>query len=218
MTKLILVPSKLELDMIASTPIFAAAQTHGVRWELCGVGILNAARRSTEILLSQAFDKVLLLGVAGGFAGAMEPTEVGLFESARLFGIGIGDGNDFIPADRSELSRLFSHPVSYSLDACPGITGPVSRGQIVTACSISASPAEADRKRIWNPEALAEDLEAYAVAEACHAAGVPLTVLRGISNVVGNRNRQDWRIREAIEAMCCFALAELSQLLAGRPV
>jgi futalosine hydrolase len=41
-------------------------------------------------------------------------------------------------------------------------------------------------------------MEAFGVAFACHLARVPLTVVRGISNAAGNRDKGDWRLDEAL--------------------
>ena len=49
--------------------------------------------------------------------------------------------------------------------------------------------------------ALAEDMEAFAVALACARAGLGLSVLRGISNEVGDRDPRGWAIGPALAAV-----------------
>ena len=49
-------------------------------------------------------------------------------------------------------------------------------------------------------DALAEDMEGFAVAFACALAGVPVSIVRGISNVVGDRDPAHWRIPAALAA------------------
>ena len=51
-----------------------------------------------------------------------------------------------------------------------------------------------------HPEAVAEEMEAFAVALAALRFGVRLTVVRGISNVAGDRDQSRWRLREALTA------------------
>jgi len=43
-------------------------------------------------------------------------------------------------------------------------------------------------------------MEAYSVAVAARLHGVPLTVVRGISNLAGDRDHSRWRMTEALQA------------------
>jgi futalosine hydrolase len=43
-------------------------------------------------------------------------------------------------------------------------------------------------------------MEGYAVALACALAGVPVSIVRGASNVVGDRDPARWRIPSALSA------------------
>jgi futalosine hydrolase len=43
-------------------------------------------------------------------------------------------------------------------------------------------------------------MEGFAVALAARAFGVRLSVVRGISNVAGDRDQSRWRMREALTA------------------
>ena len=45
-------------------------------------------------------------------------------------------------------------------------------------------------------------MEGYAVALAAHEFGVPVTIVRGISNVAGDRNVAGWALPEALQAVC----------------
>ncbi|MEC0122600.1 futalosine hydrolase, partial [Paenibacillus apiarius] len=51
------------------------------------------------------------------------------------------------------------------------------------------------------PGAAAEAMEGYGVAVAAQACGVPVLELRSVSNAVGPRNRDAWRIPEALKAL-----------------
>ncbi|MGV9898589.1 hypothetical protein ACWDVV_31180, partial [Streptomyces tendae] len=51
------------------------------------------------------------------------------------------------------------------------------------------------------PDALAEAMEGFGVAEAAAAHGVPVLELRAVSNPVGPRDRAAWRIGEALAAL-----------------
>ena len=50
-------------------------------------------------------------------------------------------------------------------------------------------------------ETWAEDMEGFAVATACRLANVPLSIIRGISNVAGDRDHRRWEIDLAIDRL-----------------
>ena len=50
------------------------------------------------------------------------------------------------------------------------------------------------------PGAAAEDMEGFGVALACALHGVPLSIVRGISNAAGQRAPAHWRISPALAA------------------
>ena len=67
-------------------------------------------------------------------------------------------------------------------------------------CTASATEAEAGERRGLFADAAAEDMEGFAVALACRLADVPLAIVRGISNAVGDRRFERWQIPEALDA------------------
>jgi futalosine hydrolase len=57
---------------------------------------------------------------------------------------------------------------------------------------------EIARERFQRYGALAENMEGSAVAQACFRFDVPFLECRGISNIVGDRCKERWRIGEAM--------------------
>jgi futalosine hydrolase len=53
---------------------------------------------------------------------------------------------------------------------------------------------------------MAEDMEGFGVALACRLHGVPVDIVRGISNTVGDRDKARWRVETALEAAAAVAL------------
>jgi futalosine hydrolase len=83
-------------------------------------------------------------------------------------------------------------------------------GLLLSACAASADDADVRSRLQLFPDAAAEDMEGFAVAAACRLAGVPLDIVRGISNVTGDRDISRWQIEAA-----CRAAAELAAMLLG---
>jgi hypothetical protein len=61
-----------------------------------------------------------------------------------------------------------------------------------------------------------EHLEAYSVALACAAPGVPFAAVLGVANAVGARGRAEWRTHHARASEACIGVvaAWLSSLAA----
>ena len=82
---------------------------------------------------------------------------------------------------------------------------------LVTVCSAAGTAATAEERAERFPGAAAEDMEAFGVALAAHLAGVPVRVVRGISNVAGDRDRSRWRVEPALAAAAGLARAILEE-------
>ena len=71
---------------------------------------------------------------------------------------------------------------------------------LLSVCAASADPSEAaDRLRRY-PDACAEDMEGFGVALSCRLERVPLQIVRGVSNRVGDRDHGRWEIDSALLA------------------
>jgi len=92
----------------------------------------------------------------------------------------------------------------------------VHRGLGVTNSTACGTVAGAERlwKR-WQP--LVESMEGAAAAHICLLYGVPLVELRGISNLVGPRDRSSWQLEAAAERSGRAAVAVAIDLLGGAP-
>ncbi len=92
----------------------------------------------------------------------------------------------------------------------------VHRGLGVTNSTACGTAAGAERlwKR-WRP--LVESMEGAAAAHICLLYGVPLVELRGISNLVGPRDRSSWQLEAAAERSGRAAVAVAIDLLGEEP-
>ena len=75
----------------------------------------------------------------------------------------------------------------------------VMAGPCITASQVTGVEAEAEELAgRWR--ALAESMEGAAAAHVCGLYGVPFLEVRGISNLVGDRDRARWQVRRAVAA------------------
>ncbi|MEU0547784.1 futalosine hydrolase [Micromonospora sp. NPDC005979] len=177
-----------------------------------GVGPAVAGAATARLLtLAEAagrpYRAVVSVGVAGGFTGraAVGDTVLGTASIAADLGadspdgfIGIEDlgmppallgGGSVVPADPALLAALRA--------ALPMAT----IGPVLTVSTVTGTAAGTEELRRRHPEAVAEAMEGYGVAVAAAQAGVPFAELRTISNPIGPRDRDAWRLREALTAL-----------------
>ncbi|MEZ6194116.1 MAG: futalosine hydrolase [Planctomycetota bacterium] len=161
-----------------------------------GVGLAAAGARAAAAIARHRPRRVVLAGIAGSFDLARAPLGAvirGL--SAAVDGIGAGEGPGHVPLEAmgfEPLPGLGRHPF-----CSPGAAPGARRGPILSVTAASDAGLAAARRR-RHPTALAEDMESWAVALAAREAGLPLLVLRAISNAVGDRDVAGWRVGEAL--------------------
>lgn len=209
---LVLVPTEPERRRLADL----GGLGRGVALEhAVGFGVVAAAARSMQLLALLRPARVLLVGIAGSYdparhpiGSALEPGEV------AVEGIGAGEGEDARgPAALGfpQWPGAVDGPATAVGErlplARPGGGGPL----LVTTCAASDGPQHAALRRARFPAAAAEDMEGFAVALSCALAGVPLRIVRGISNEVGVRDPLAWRIPAALAAARDLALEVLSE-------
>ncbi|MGI9470168.1 MAG: futalosine hydrolase [Rubripirellula sp.] len=210
MTDLILVPTPVERDILRQS--LRVLESRSCAMQLCGFGPIAAAARASSLIARYKPERVMLVGIAGTFSSERCPIGTAQrFEKTTCYGIGVGAGPAHQPAaqlgwlqfsggdDQPEIGDTIPLDSSF-------VSGIPASGMLLTCCSASASEEEADQRRALFPDATAEDMEGYAVAMACSLAGVPLQIVRGISNEVGDRVHDQWQVNEALAAAANLAL------------
>jgi len=209
---LLLVPTALELERLLDQGGYDPSQA---RVEVCGFGPVAAAARTATLLERHKPQRALLVGIAGTFdADRFAVGTATSFGDVALEGVGVGEGPRFIappalgfPQWPGSLDTT-PHPIADRI-ALEG-DGPL----LLSTCAASDSPAHAAVRRAHFPECVAEDMEGFAVALACALARVPLTIVRGASNIVGDREPSNWRIPAALNAAYELSQACLAKELA----
>ncbi len=139
-------------------------------------------------------------GIGGGFQPGAPVGSLVVSRTITVADLGAETADGFLPV--TELGfGLVTHipPRSLVRDAVQA-TGARS-GTVLTVSTVTGTAARADALRARHPDALAEGMEGFGVAEAADAQGRPVLEIRAISNPVGPRDRAAWRIGEALEAL-----------------
>lgn len=184
---LLVVPSEVELEI--ARPMFSDATT----LQRCGFGPVDSAIETSRLLARGEYHRMLLFGIAGTYDPQQLPIGTACsFQQVALYGVGAGEGQDFQTAWELSLAESSQKLELAGFEPTANL--------LLTVTSAAANFDEVKRRRVKFATAIAEDMEAWSVALACHRFGVPLTVIRGISNVAGDRDHSRWQIREALEA------------------
>lgn len=184
---LVLVPTALEQSILGLNDFSPV---------LTGFGPVAAAASAAAAIAAHRPRRVLLVGIAGSFD--LERLPIGAaarFGEVRMDQLGVGQGPAHISCEDLGFPQVASEPPLFNravLD-CEG-------GLLITTSQASASASEAAARKLRHPGALAEDMEGFGVALACHMASLPLSIVRGISNQTGERDKSKWQIPGALAA------------------
>jgi futalosine hydrolase len=178
---------------------------HDVHVLITGVGMVATAAWCSRTLAERSYGLALNVGVCGSFDRTLEPGDVVHTISDRLVELGAEDDERFLTIDelnfpdsdhapytRAELTNP-SPPVNAALLALPRVAGITVNTVHGNERSIAAVVQR------FKPQV--ETMEGAAFMYACLIHGVQFAQVRAVSNFVEKRNREGWRIPEAIGSL-----------------
>jgi futalosine hydrolase len=210
---LVLVPTDFELQQLPSH-FSATLRQRGDILEICGFGVIAAGIRTTQLLQLHRPKSVVLIGIAGSYSGILPIGTATTFSKIACYGVGAGSGKQFETAGELGWSQWqdsgsphgFSDVIETSM--CPQSSS--QQRTLLTCCAASCCVEDVHDRLQKFPNAVAEDMESYAAAMACRCMNIPFTVVRGISNVAGDRDKSGWNVSGALAAAAELALTEIT--------
>ncbi len=209
---LVLVPTAAELQYLPMH-FLNVIERKGGAIELCGFGPVVAAARAASLIVAHQPKQVVLCGIAGALGDSLQVASAYRFDSVACYGVGVGCGQNYRSSSSMGWRQWPGDGGGHASSAAIGdvielskLRSATEQRLLLTACAASQDDADIAMRRSLYPQALAEDMEGFAVAAACQLAGVPISVVRGISNRAGHRDHVDWKIAEAM--MAAAALVE----------
>lgn len=165
-----------------------------------GVGVVPAGVAAARLLATDRPDAVVLVGTAGAYGDV----PIGAVVAARRVGLVSGTatlGLGYVPLAPPPLA---TDPALRAALALP-------EADVATLVAITTDPALAGRIGAdWQ----IEHMEAYGVAAACAAAGVPFVAVLGVTNRVGPAAHAEWKANR--DACQRAAVAAVARLVASR--
>lgn len=217
-TTLILVPTELERARLADQGGFPAGT--GLVATI-GFGPVAAAARTSALLAELTPSRVVLVGIAGTYDADVLPVgSASEFDAVAIEGIGVGEGERLLAPPALGFPQWPGASAQTAIHdriaLAPFAPRAGAARVLLTTCAASDSAELAARRRsrgagAFGEAVLAEDMEGFGVALACSLAETPLAIVRGISNVVGDRDPAHWRIPSALSAARELALAHLTR-------
>ena len=203
MPNLILVPTPEEARFVDES-----IGGHFSDWSLqvCGFGPIAAAARTGALIARNIPEQVLLLGIAGSYdLGRCPVGSATCFTDVACYGIGVGSGENYLSAAEVGWVPFDDDGIDASIGefmtlSCGSHADERGKRLLLTSPTASADDEDRSRRAAAYPDALAEDMEGYAVAAACATVSVPLCIVRGISNQVGQRDKNHWDMNGAMHA------------------
>jgi futalosine hydrolase len=204
----------------AEDGVISKGYLHGksILFSHCGIGKVNAAHSVTLLLEYQRPDILILFGIGGAYAdAAVGDVVIALSENYGEEGIMTLDG--WKPMEFTGFS-LLKNDLEYfntftmdgklsqlAFNASKDIGLKVHSGNFITVsqCSGTRKTGEIIMERF---NGICENMEGAAVAHICAKYKVPMIEIRGISNIVEDRDIEKWNITLAV-SNCSKAVNEV---------
>ena len=153
----------------------------------CGIGKVNAASGTTDLIHKFTPDCIISTGVAGGIDKCLNVMDVVTSNNIVYHDVWCGEGNKYGQVQGMPL--LFESNKTL-LECAMTIDSPtaIHSGLICTGDKFITSRNELDNIKADFPEGLAVDMESAAIAQVCYIYNIPFISFRIISDTPGADN------------------------------
>lgn len=168
-----------------------------------GVGpAAAAAGTATALALAAApgYGLVVSAGIGGGFAPAAPIGSLVVADAIVAADLGAETPQGFLTVTELGFGRSVHLPPAELAARAAEATGALL-APVLTVSTVTGTAARTTALAARHPLAGAEAMEGFGVAEAAAAHGLPVLEVRAVSNAVGPRDRDAWRIGEALTAL-----------------
>ena len=164
-----------------------------------GVGPVNAAHALTLAIGRDRPSAIVLCGVGGAYPGSgLRVLDVVCAETECYGDLGASSPDGFLDMKTLGFPVVEGDPPLYNV--LPMQVFPTARRvPFVTMSTCTGTDAVASETATRTRGAV-ENMEGAAIAHVAHLQGIPAGEVRGISNLVGMRDKGAWRLAEAAQA------------------
>ena len=185
---------------------------HRLRILITGVGMVATTYALTKTLHEHRYDMMLQAGIAGSFNRAIQLAEV-VFVEKEMFGdLGAEDHYNFSDVFELNLSDPNKFPFHDRQLIAPShkMTGLIDLRKVSSLSINQVSGSSFTATARYQKYACdIESMEGAAFHYVCLQENIPFVQIRAISNYAEARNRDSWKMKEAISALNDWLIAFL---------
>jgi futalosine hydrolase len=179
----------------------ALQKQHSVKFYTHGIGLMLSTFHLSEIVKSKP-DLVIQCGLAGTYQNHLKIGETVIVENEILGDTGAQDHMDQLDLFDMQFMNANEFPFSNSMLKNEYVTHLNTSLKKVTGLTVNLSSGNAStielRKKKYNADI--ETMEGAVLHYVCLQKEIPHIQFRAISNLVEPRNKDNWKIKEAIES------------------
>jgi futalosine hydrolase len=178
--------------------------SHEVEVLITGVGCTATSYALTRQILWRSPEMIIQAGIGGSFSERFAPESVvfvneevladlGALEQGEftdIFDLGLADSNEYPFTDRMLPNPHTEAWIKYGL--------PFVRGATINCISAAYEQLESIRRK-YDP--VIESMEGAALHYTCLMEHIPFIQLRAVSNFAGERDKKNWKMKEAIAVL-----------------
>jgi len=178
-----------------------------------GVGVAAAAASTATAIATAGmkgitYSRIVCAGIAGGFAEVAEVGTIVIASEIIAADLGSETAEGFLSVDelgfgtsRYSADLVYAERLAAKIGSAGTSVPKAVLGPVLTVTTATGTAQTADALRLRVPGAAAEGMEGYGIAVAAAQQQIPVLEIRAISNEVGPRNRDAWRIGDALKAL-----------------
>ncbi|WP_097970658.1 futalosine hydrolase [Streptomyces sp. gb14] len=161
---------------------------------------LASGAPSSRASASAPYGLVVSAGIGGAFTPVTPLGSLIVADGIVAADLGAETADGFLPVTALGFGRDRFTPPPALVREVAAATG-AAAGPVLTVSTVTGSAERTGALLAAHPGALAEAMEGFGVAEAAARADVPVLEVRAVSNAVGPRDRDAWRIGDALAAL-----------------
>lgn len=188
-------------ELLGGASVGVLGNNEVVLWQ-CGIGKVNAAVGTVDLIRQHKPDCIISTGLAGGIDNLLSVGDVLVARNAVYHDVWCGPGNEYgqiqgLPTLFGADEGLLAHAELLASSDSYGC----KMGLICTGDKFITSPEEIAVIKSQFPDGYACDMESAAIAHVCHLFGVPFMSVRIISDTPGNTDNHQMQWEEFLATM-----------------
>lgn len=201
----IIITSATRFEVQALKELVAKNGEQNIQFHESGVGILQSTFSIQRMMLEEEPNLVIQVGIAGTFDAAPVLGDVVIVKEEFLGSCGVEEDGDWQDIFDLNLCKPNNFPFQKSglktpfLDKLNLLHLPEVRGITIDEISTKSNRIEKLKTKY---QSCIETMEGAALHYCGLQYQIPFLQIRGISNYVGERDKQHWQLKEAINNVC----------------